>query len=170
MPRGTEFEGWPLAAMQSQVPAALVALKGDWEELLSPVRVSRRLSVSAPVPPTEVWLRVREHLPESDTPRLPGLLFSSRLGAGRVMLLATAIDPQWTNLPTKPMFVPLIHEVMRSVLGESGREIGAMVCGDRPQLPPSLGITWEDVHALQRRSSQVQPPAPLRFQGRLRRE
>ena len=36
------------------------------------------------------------------------LLLSRQVGDGHVLLLTTALDGSWTNLPTKPLLVPLL--------------------------------------------------------------
>ena len=63
------------------------------------------------------------------------------------MLLSTSVDTRWTNLPTKPLFVPLIHETLRGVLGLRDRPgIVHAVAGDRP----ALGPVWVGLSALDR--------------------
>ncbi|MCG8557826.1 MAG: BatA and WFA domain-containing protein [Proteobacteria bacterium] len=46
--------------------------------------------------------------------RSPALVFSN-VGRGRVALLATSIDDDWTDLPYRPGFLPLMLEVLRSL-------------------------------------------------------
>jgi hypothetical protein len=36
-----------------------------------------------------------------------------RVGNGRVLLWASALDTSWSELPTRPVFVPFIHQSMR---------------------------------------------------------
>ena len=63
------------------------------------------------------------------------------------MFLATAVDTRWTNLPTKPLFVPLIHETLHGVLGLLDRPgIVQAVAGDTPV----LGASWVGVTRLER--------------------
>lgn len=102
---------------RAATPELLRMLAADWTSLLEPVRIDKRIALDVQqthgVDQT-VWLRL------NDTAQSP-LLATASVGDGRVMLLATAIDTSWTNLPTKPLFVPLMHETLRSVLGQSPR-------------------------------------------------
>src|SRR5262249_41186655 len=65
---------------------------------------------------------------------------------GHIVLLATALDVDWTNLPTKPLFVPLIHETLRGLLGAPAEmaRMNATVCGDTPW----LGKPWDAAQEL----------------------
>ncbi len=105
--------------------------------LLRPVRVYKRLYLEAGGAQDAVWLRAEDGQP---------LLVTQKRQGGRVLLLATAIDPSWTNLPAKPLFVPLIHETLRGVLGETGDGGGPVVaiCGDQPV----LGRAWQGADRL----------------------
>ncbi len=40
------------------------------------------------------------------------LLVERRFGEGRVLVCATACTPAWSNLPLRPSFVPLMHELL----------------------------------------------------------
>jgi hypothetical protein len=40
-------------------------------------------------------------------------------GKGRVILLTTTVDRDWTDLPIRPGFLPLVREIMRRLLGEN---------------------------------------------------
>ncbi|HEU4688012.1 MAG TPA: BatA domain-containing protein [Vicinamibacterales bacterium] len=40
-----------------------------------------------------------------------------RLGRGRVMLWASTLDVSWSDLPTKPVFLPFIHQSVRHLAG-----------------------------------------------------
>jgi hypothetical protein len=42
-----------------------------------------------------------------------------RVGAGRVLLWASALDTSWSDLPTRGVFVPFIHQSMRYLAGYS---------------------------------------------------
>jgi hypothetical protein len=48
------------------------------------------------------------------------LLVERPINAGRVMLWAASLDPQWTNLPFHPLWVPLMHQLARRSI--AGRE------------------------------------------------
>lgn len=121
-------------------PEALQMLLADWEPLLRPVRVFRWLPVSAPR--ADHWLTLAA--PAEGEAGQAGdeeavLLAVKRHGLGAVMLLATALEEGWSNLMTKPLFVPLVHESLRGVLGEGrGRAMAILEAGDQP----ALGAAW----------------------------
>ena len=128
--------GWALAVDQP-APELLGLLAADWGDLLRPVRVMRRLPLTAPSGGT--WLAAVDGQP---------LLAAASVGSGRVLLLATALDPAWSNLPTKPLFVPLVHESLRSALGASSAvaSLSSATVGE----PLNLRGSWEGVEALQK--------------------
>ena len=129
-------QGWTLAA-DTIPPEPLRLLAADWSQLLQPVRVLQRLPVLLQAGAGQVWLRT------DDAEQQP-LLVAADLGDGHVLMLGAAIDPAWTNLPMKPLFVPLLHETLRSLLGESSRGPGPVVSGDRPV----LGQRWAGAREL----------------------
>lgn len=55
-------------------------------------------------------------------------------GAGLVVLLTTAIDLQWTDLPARPLMVPLMQEIIRSGVGR-GPARHAVTAGARVVVP-----------------------------------
>jgi hypothetical protein len=117
-------------ATDTPVPEPLSLLAADWQALLAPVRVKKAIRLNPRVTALtsgEVWLATAKGDP---------LLVSQRIGDGTVVLLATAIDPAWTNLPTKPLFVPLLHETLRGVLGSprSTSQLQKLLSGDVPVL------------------------------------
>ncbi|MDP6152940.1 MAG: BatA domain-containing protein [Phycisphaeraceae bacterium] len=107
-------------------PDPLSLLASDWPTLLRPVRIMRRVDLQIDAA-TSVWLRTEQGIP---------WVVAGAVGDGRVILATTALDTQWTNLPTKPLFVPLMHETLRGLLGTSGDRprLNALVCGDQPEL------------------------------------
>ena len=40
-----------------------------------------------------------------------------RLGRGRVLLWASTLDVSWSDLPTKPVFLPFVHQTVRHLAG-----------------------------------------------------
>lgn len=126
--------GWHLLGDSTQVvvPEPLQILASDFAALLRPIRVKRRIDIQVGAgagADQNVWLRINN---EARSP----LLVAAGVGDGTVLLLGTALNPQWTNLPTKPLFIPLLHESLRSVVGESPRllRLSTSVCGDQPRL------------------------------------
>ena len=119
--------GWALRTDQP-APPPLNVLAADWQRLLSPVRVTRRLPLRGPTE-AQRWLEAEDG---------SALLAAGDVERGTVLLLTTALSPQWSNLVTKPIFVALVNETLRGVLGESDALAGlnATEAGDWPALPP----------------------------------
>ena len=130
---GAEPAFWTLAL--EQAPEALNRLSADWEGLLRPISVHRMLDVAVPGGSNSVWLATDEGLP---------VLVTQRRGAGMVLLLTTALDTDWTNLPVKKLFTPLFHDALRSVLGAG--EVDHAICGR----PVPLHRRWDAVPRLVR--------------------
>ena len=119
---------------ESDAPPALSLLGADWADLLRPVRV-RRYWPLAGASDDALWLTLRDGSP---------ILAARAVGEGAVLLSTTAADPAWTNLPTKPLLVPLLHESLRGVIG------GDPVAGRTPIATPVVGDerpagTWRRV-------------------------
>src|SRR5262249_14190055 len=49
-------------------------------------------------------------------------LIESRLGEGRVLLWASTVDRDWTNLPIQPVFLPLVQQATRYLARAPMRE------------------------------------------------
>src|SRR4029079_4524090 len=65
-------------------------------------------------------------------------LVEAEVGRGRVLLLTTTIDREWTDLPIRPGFLPLVQESARFLAGApSGDSISALAVGQRREI--SLG-------------------------------
>jgi len=140
-PTQTPQPGTALAA-GGVVPEALNLLGADWESLLRPVRVYRSLKVTAAEGSDATWLSTADG---------SSLLLAGRHGEGWVLLLTVAMDDRWTNLPTKPLFVPLLHETLRSLIGQRGDD--AVLAGQRPE----LGGRWANIKQLVRLRNDRSP-------------
>jgi hypothetical protein len=58
-------------------------------------------------------------------------LVEKRVGKGRVMLLTTTVDREWTDLPIRPGFLPLVRESARRLVGVTGdEETASLRAGD----------------------------------------
>ena len=125
-------------------PEALRLLAADWKDLLRPIRLKKRLVIEAPGSADSTWLLAEDEKP---------VLVTASLGEGNVFLLATALDLEWSNLPAKPLFVPLLHESLRSVQARSAEaaRVAGIVSGDLP----ALGDTWDGVTSLDRLANEV---------------
>jgi hypothetical protein len=81
-------------------------------------------------------------------------LVEAEVGRGRVLLLTTTVDREWTDLPIRPGFLPLMQEAARRLAGApSGQAASALAVGQRREIP--LGP--ED-----RRIEVVKPSGDLR--------
>ncbi len=68
-------------------------------------------------------------------------LVEAEVGRGRVLLLTTTVDREWTDLPIRPGFLPLIQEAARYLAGApSGDATSAIVVGDKRE----IGIEADD--------------------------
>lgn len=128
---------------QALTAAPLQRLAADWQALIRPIRVWRHLPLSTDE--ADAWIQIKSPTDETNTT----LLAHRLIGRGSLMLLSTAVDTRWTNLPTKPLFVPLIHETLLGVLGTQTQphEVQA-VSGDLP----TFDATWTGATKLDRLS------------------
>lgn len=122
----------------------LARLRSELADLVRPVQISKRLPIDASS------VTGANELLLSGAGGEPILLSASTSeGGGRLLLLTTALDTGWTNLPTKPLFVPLVHEGLRAALDRL-RPVDAYEPGDRP----SLGGSWGGSSSLQGPNNQ----------------
>lgn len=69
------------------------------------------------------------------------LILEQRVGAGKVILVTTTADRDWTDLPLKTAFLPLVHSLTQHLAGgKRGRFDAGIAVGDTKELslPPSL--------------------------------
>jgi hypothetical protein len=101
----------------------LTLLRSELTPLLNPVTVTK-LFVLSPEPTVRVLLSTAA-INGADgkvvTPAAPLLVALDRVGAARggLYLFTAATVPDWTDLPARPLFVPLVQEVLRQGLGAS---------------------------------------------------
>ncbi|MDT8427143.1 MAG: BatA domain-containing protein [Pseudomonadales bacterium] len=95
-----------LAEIERRHPA-LRPLEFDWT-----ARFEGIWSVQAK-PETEVLARFDNAMPA---------LLESSVGAGKVMMFASALDLSWSNLPLQGLFVPLMHESLRYLVQPESRQ------------------------------------------------
>lgn len=96
----------------SDAGSVLRVLAGELSFLVRSVHVLQILPIQAPE--QDVLLRTGSGQP---------FLVMSRPAESRgaVALLASGIDPKWTDLPTKPMMVPLFQELVRQGVARGAR-------------------------------------------------
>lgn len=62
-------------------------------------------------------------------------LVETQVGRGRVLLLTTSIDREWTDLPIRPGFLPLVQEAARYLAGApAGEATAALAVGERREI------------------------------------
>ncbi|MEZ6047358.1 MAG: hypothetical protein R3C11_17605 [Planctomycetaceae bacterium] len=55
-------------------------------------------------------------------------LLSGKVGAGQLAILTTPLSTEWTNLPTKPDYVPFLHELIQALINQPSHS--RLVAGD----------------------------------------
>jgi hypothetical protein len=66
------------------------------------------------------------------------LLVERTIGAGSVLMLATGIQADWTNLPLKPLFLPLVARLTFQLAGAEAQQ-AQVLAGSPWTLPPARG-------------------------------
>jgi hypothetical protein len=72
-----------------------------------------------------------------------------RVGRGRVLLWASTLDVSWSDLPTKPVFLPFVHQAVRYLAGYTepepwlivGQVLDASAAVVRGRTPPRVVLT-----------------------------
>ena len=88
------------------------------------------------------------------------------VGKGRVMLLTTTVDREWTDLPIRPGFLPLLRETARHLVGAADEESAAASLVGEPRLLSFAGdvqileVTRPDGSVWVGRREQAGPAAP----------
>lgn len=139
-------------AMADAQPASEVLrlLSSEMEQLAPPVRVFRRLLVTVDEGEGRPVLTLSDGTPLmlAGTPAGTDVLTDS--ARGLVLFMTTTAELFWTNLPSKPLMVPLMHEVVRqglsAIRGAARFDVGeqpglqAMYRDARSLVPPSGGV------------------------------
>lgn len=112
-------------------------LKGEMPELVRPITVSKALLVEREEATFDTLLALEDGAPWLISMR-PGLVDEGQglAQGGLVLYLASSPDPTWTNMPLMPLMVPLLQEVLRQGVAESGGA-AAMVVAGRAFAPPA---------------------------------
>jgi hypothetical protein len=169
-------EGFAIAAEQPSSPLMRL-IQGDLPDLLRPVVVQRRVGVDRRETRADVVLRFADGSPlimastpsrhgESEEPPDDASRESGDAAAGMVIYLAAAMDLDWTNLPSQPLMVPLMHELIRqgASLVRGAQEIHV---GDRPRLGAGPSAAWIEVEGSDRAivDQQGRPASALERAG-----
>ncbi len=115
----------------------LAMLSAELDELARPVRVSSLLPIA--VEPgrgddVETLLEVEDGAP---------LVIAARPGddaRGLVVFLAASLDPAWTDLPTKPLLVPLLQEIVRQGAGRASGSFESVAGAAAPTPPGTASL------------------------------
>lgn len=120
----------PLGVDPAANPAGpLALLRGEFEDLVRPVAVHRSIALE-PADAGRVELRLAD-----GSPLIVSLMPADDRLAGGATLLLTAIDPAWSTLPTNPIIVPMLQEIVRQGVGTAQPEGAILAGGAPPGLP-----------------------------------
>ena len=123
----------------------LPAIAGEANDLAAPVSVFRRLAFESPVAAEQVVVSLADDGPEDAGAEAAGasnrdaepfvVAVNDPRSGGSLVLFSVAADLAWSDLPIRPLMVPLAQELLRSGLsrGEAGRRL---VVGSASALPP----------------------------------
>lgn len=134
-------------------PTELQYLAADWREKLGWWSVSGWLPLSTDA--TDRWAAL-----DTDDPQLPEadkatILARRNVGEGALVFTSVPLDTRFTNLPIRALFVPLMHDTLRGVLGSSAGQ-ASLTAGDQPTLSPALrGVGEVDLLASESPSKLV---------------
>jgi len=140
----------------SAPPQELQFLAADWREKLGWLSVTSWLPVQTDAEDRWITLDTADNaLPSRDKPVLMAYRSIKR---GSLVFTAAPLDTRFTNLPIRALFVPLMHDTLRGVLG-STRGDASIIAGDQPELGPE----WRGVGelTLPGPSSEQRPSAAL---------
>ncbi|MEL7472266.1 MAG: BatA domain-containing protein [Planctomycetota bacterium] len=125
-----ELNAIPLAAEASGDPSSdpLALVRAELGELAPAVRIERALPIELAPESGMVVLAA------GDRPIVVAGPPGGDAGRGLVIALATAPDLAWTNLPAKPLMVPLMQELVRQGVGRA-RGGSTSLAGATPSAP-----------------------------------
>jgi len=74
------------------------------------------------------------------------------VGAGRLLFFATTLDREWTSLPAYPVYVPLMHQIIRYITPDRGdQQVYSLRVGDEfsqrfppDSMPENFNVTRPD--------------------------
>ncbi len=87
-------------------------------------------------------------------------LVEAEVGRGRVLLLTTTVDREWTDLPIRPGFLPLVQEATRFLAGApSGDAAADLLVGERRELALGADDRRLEIIKPSGQSQSLQPTA-----------
>lgn len=141
--RGPITPSEPLTLRAGESSTLLGSVAGEISGLLDPVSVNRYLTID----PRGVGIA-----PLALSSGEPFVLVASPARAepepvsaasGKVVLLASPPELSWTDLPAKPLMIPLVQELLREGIAEAGRS--PVRTAGRPLAPPPGTIEAEPI-------------------------
>lgn len=132
-------------------------LRGELDALAGAVTAARLLEIQ----PGDASVLLQT---ESGRPLLTHLTPSS--GDGAVVVFASAVDPAWTDLPAKPLFVPLIQELVRQGIGPGRRVVGFEAGANAPVIDAAVELADPRTGEARRAASPTEA-VPVRRAGTL---
>jgi hypothetical protein len=151
----------PLTLRRSEIPhSLLIQLSSELQELIQPINVSQWLNVSVPVNRGETVLTMENNAPFI----VRGTTDGSR---GSVLFFVASPELSWTNLPAKPLMVPLFQELIRQSIAqvEQGRQTSVGSDHLPNTIPRAIGLKFslgrEGVVADEQRIISVDPNGTL---------
>ncbi len=129
-----EVQSWPQGAglsagsVEQDASGLLSLVSSELEDLVKPVRVWRSIPIAAPAP-AETVLRLADGSPWviAGAPEGGG-------GRGLVVLMGSSLSAEWTDLAGRPLFVPLMHEMLRQGIGRAQGSYSGLA-GSRVSVP-----------------------------------
>ena len=115
----------PMTVRRSDIPhPLLLQISSELPDLIQPIGVNRWFAISVPVNHGDVVLELGDGSPL--------IVRGSNEGSrGSVVLFATPPDLGWTNIPAKPIMVPLFQELIRQSIAQVDRGRKMNVGSDR---------------------------------------
>jgi Aerotolerance regulator N-terminal/von Willebrand factor type A domain len=120
------------ASARSLIPAQsieqtslLAGMAGEFESLASAVSISRNLRLETATSNTQT-----SKLALIDDGSSLGLQSMARSDKGMIVVFSVAFDLEWSNLPARPIFVPMMQEIVRQGVG-FGSSVPTIDAGDR---------------------------------------
>jgi hypothetical protein len=135
-PQATLFPERPIPSG----PDLLEQLSGELPELLKHVHVTQMLPLSGPPGSFEPLLTLADGSPLLVTGQPGSADKSARASRGIIAFFTAAPDLAWTDLPTKPLMVPLVQELVRQGVGRSAGPRTALAGGAPTLIPGAVEL------------------------------
>ncbi len=155
------------ASFADEQPASplLALIRDELPDLLKPVGVSRALRIEQSTPATRTLLALRSGgawlaaaAPGAGEARTDAT--GAAPEAGLVLYMASPPELTWTDLPAKPLMVPLMHELVRQGAGQAA-SAWAQIAG-APVRAPARAVSLVDIAA----AGPDRAPLPVGESGR----